>query len=148
MPPQYIAASTSVDAGTTQACGQVEFSFISRLLSGILNLGPQALGCISLRSAPRILGSKARLNLGRTIICRTPLNWLLHLDVQLCCLAASRVFRPQAQKKKSSLSIQHRSHQSLFSTANTAKTFGARLRDLPGRAPTSIDRFLTEAVPC
>lgn len=148
MPPQYIAASTSVDAGTTQACGQVGFSFIFRLLSGKLNLGPQALGCISLRSASRTVGSKACLNIGRTITCRTPSNWLLHLDAQLCCLAASWVFRPQVQKKKSSSSTQLRSHQSLFSTANTAKTFGARLKGLPGRAPTSIDRFFTEAVPC
>lgn len=148
MPPQYIAASTSVDARTTQECGQVEFSFIFCLLSGKLNSGPKALGCISLRSAPRTLASKACLNLGRTITCRTPLNWLLHLGVQLCCLAASQVFRLQVQKKKSSSSIQHRSLQSLFSTASTAKTFGARLTGHTERAPSSTDRFLTEAVPC
>lgn len=122
---QYMGVFTIADAVSPQACGYLRFSFIYGSLSGKLHVSSSVRGCISSRSAPRLSRLKARLKLGRTIVCRTPSKRLPHW--------ASSPFwqhvggHPLLRlKKKSSLSIQRRLHPSLSLTASTANDGGAR----------------------
>ena len=140
-----IARPTTTDASQTHECGQLKFSFICGSLSGKLHVGFSKRDCISSRSVSWTPSPKTRLNLGRTIVCRTPSKRLPHLAL-LPCSPPVGALRPLALKKRSSLSIQHRSHRSLSSTVSTAKLSGARFATSQ-RAPI-FEASVTEGLRC
>jgi len=120
-----IACSDTIDAAQTHKCGQLKFTFICIALCAKLQASFSARSCISSRRVSRTPNPRTRLNLGRTIQCRTHSKHLLHLALSHC-LQPAGALRALAFKKILSSLIQHRSHRSLHSTANIADFFGAR----------------------